>query len=179
MKEDLFTKILFREDEILSRCKELAHQINMDYKDKTPIFVCTLKGGFMFFSDLIKHIEGDINIEFIKASSYFGNQSSGNVKLQETTQFEVKGKDILIIEDIVDTGYTIEKLIYYFKQKGANSIEIVTLLDKACKRVVDVKPKYSGFVIDDYFVIGYGLDYNEKYRNYPYIGIMNVKYIEQ
>ena len=101
MKDDLFTKILFREDEILDRCKELARQINIDYKEKKPIFVCTLKGGFMFFSDLIKHIEGDVSVEFIKASSYFGNQSSGNVKLQEATQFDVQGKDILIVEDMI------------------------------------------------------------------------------
>ena len=122
----------------------------------------------MFFSDLVKKINCDFSIEYIKASSYIGAQTSGNVTLQNFVNFEVKNKDILIIEDIVDTGLTCEKLISYFNEKGAKSVEICTMLDKKERRLVHIEPKYVGFVIPNYFVIGYGLDYNEKYRNWNF-----------
>ncbi len=176
---DVMERVLFTEKDIKERCQQLADQISKDYANSEPVLVCTLKGGFMFFSDLVKKINCDFSIEYIKASSYIGAQTSGNVTLQNFVNFEVKNKDILIIEDIVDTGLTCEKLISYFNEKGAKSVEICTMLDKKERRLVHIEPKYVGFAIPNYFVIGYGLDYNEKYRNIPAVGIMNMKYVEK
>lgn len=132
----------------------------------------------MFFAELLKNIQCNLSVEFIKATSYIGIQTSGDVTLKNFVNFEIQDKDILIVEDIVDTGLTAQKLMQHFKQHQAKSIEIVTLLDKPSKRKVCIHPKYIGFEIEDCFVIGYGLDYNEKYRNLPCVGIMNLKYLE-
>lgn len=178
MNMDVAEKILFTEDDIKTMCKKLGRQLTADYQDKNPIFVCTLKGGFMFFADLVKEVKCNLSVEYIKASSYIGAETSGNVDIKEIVEFPVQGKDIVLVEDIVDTGLTAQKLISYFLKKGANSVEMVAMLDKKERRRVSIVPKYIGFSIPDYFVIGYGLDYNEKYRNLPFIGIMNLKYIE-
>ena len=176
---DIVSEILMTNDEIQKRAKEIAYQINEDYKDKDLILICTLKGATFFFSDVCKYVDLDCKIQFLKASSYIGNAtiSGGDVKISDVNKFDVKGKDILIIEDIVDTGLTCEKLFNHFNMEGCNSVNVCTLLDKPSRRVTKVTPKYTGKEIDDKFVIGYGLDYNEKYRNLPFVGVINKKYI--
>ena len=176
--KDIVNKILFSEEDIRSKARELALRINKDYEKGNLTIVCTLKGAIFFFSDLMKYININCQIEFIKASSYIGNttSSSENVYISKTN-FEIKDRDILIVEDIVDTGFTYKELEKYFLLNGCKSIEMCVLLDKKERRKVEVNPKYVGFEIANYFVIGYGLDYNEAYRNLPFIGIINPKYI--
>ena len=176
---DIITEIIMDESEINKRSKEIAEEINRDYRDKDLVLVCTLKGSIFFFSNVVKYVNLDCRIQFIKASSYVGNTTItiGNVKISNATNFDVKDKDILIVEDIVDTGLTCKELFKHFKEEGCRSVEVCALLNKQSRRIVDVKPKYVGKEIEDVFVIGYGLDYNEKYRNLPYVAVINDKYI--
>ena len=178
MQKDLISQVLFTEKDIQKRSIEIAKQIDEEYRGKNPVMICTLKGGFMFFAELLKNMQSLVTIEFMKATSYIGAQTSGNVTLKNFVNFEIKDRDILIVEDIVDTGLTAQKLVEHFKSYQAKSVEIITLLNKPSRRIIDIQPKYIGYEIPDHFVIGYGLDYNEKYRNLPYVGIMNPKYIE-
>ena len=176
---DIMSEILFSEQEIVLKAKELAQKINNDYAGKPLTLVCTLKGATFFFADLMKNININCNIEFIKASSYVGNTTMtiGNVQISNVMNFPIEGRDILIVEDIVDTGLTCQKLFEYFKNHNCASVNICTMLDKPSRRKVNIVPKYCGYEIEDYFVIGYGLDYNEAYRNIPCVGIINKKYI--
>ena len=175
---DVIGRVLYTEQQIKRRAKQLAKELSKDYKDKTPLVVCTLKGSFMFFADLMREFNCDCDIAFIRASSYVNTTSTGNVQITNNTLPEFKGRHILIIEDIVDTGHTLKALGEYFMNNGAASMEVCTMLNKQARRVVgNVDPKYIGFEIDDLFVIGYGLDYNEKYRNIPCVGVINSKYI--
>ena len=176
---DILGEVLFNEQQIVERAKELAEIINKDYQNKPLVVVCTLKGASFFFADLMKHIDVDCEFEFIKASSYIGNTTTtiGNVRITNVMGFEIKDKHILIVEDIVDTGLTCEKLFNYFNENHCASVEVVTMLDKPSRRRVDITPKYVGFEIEDKFVLGYGLDYNELYRNLPCVGVINKKYI--
>lgn len=176
--EDIVIKTLYKEEEIIKKAKELANRINKDYEKASLTIVCTLKGALFFFADLMKHIKLNCQIEFIKASSYVGKATSSNESVYiSKSNFEIKNRDILIVEDIVDTGYTYKELENYFLNQGCKSIEMCVLLDKKERRKVEVNPKYVGFEIENHFVIGYGLDYNEAYRNLPFIGIINPKYI--
>lgn len=178
--KDIMCEVVLTENQIRESAKKLADRINQDYAGKDLTLVCTLKGAVPFFSDLIKHIDIPCNMEFIKASSYIGNTTTtiGNVQISTVMNFPVKGNNILIVEDIVDTGLTCKELIAYFCGLECNSIEICTMLDKPSRRTCDIKPKYVGFTIPDKFIIGYGLDYNELYRNIPYVGVINPKYIK-
>lgn len=178
--KDIMSEVVLTENQIREAAKKLAARINQDYEGKDLTLVCTLKGAVPFFADLIKFIQIDCSMEFIKASSYIGNTTTtiGNVKISTYVNFPVKDKDILIVEDIVDTGLTCEKLLSYFHDLHCRSIEICTMLDKPSRRTCNVQPKYIGFQIPDQFIIGYGLDYNESYRNIPYVGVMNPKYIK-
>lgn len=176
---DIMSKILYTEHEINNKAKELAERINQDYDGKPLTIVCTLKGATFFFADLMKYINVNCNIEFIKASSYIGKtvMTIGNVQISNVMNFEIENRDILIVEDIVDTGLTCYKLFEYFKDRKCSSVNVCTMLDKPSRRKVDIVPKYCGYQIEDEFVIGYGLDYNESYRNIPCVGIINKKYI--
>ena len=176
---DIMSKVLLTEEEIVNKAKELAEQINKDYEGKPLTLVCTLKGATFFFTDLMKHINIDCQIEFIKASSYIGNTTMtiGNVQISNVMNFTIENRDILIVEDIVDTGLTCDKLFAYFHDHKCASVNVCTMLDKPSRRKVDIKAKYCGYEIEDKFVIGYGLDYNESYRNIPCVGIINEKYI--
>lgn len=176
---DIMSEVLFNELQIQAKAKEIAAKINEDYKDKKLTLVCTLKGATLFFADVVKYVNIDCQIEFIKASSYIGNTTMtiGNVKLTNIMNFEIEGRDILIIEDIVDTGLTCDALFNYFKENHCHSVNVCTMLDKPMRRKTEIKPLYVGFTIEDKFVIGYGLDYNEKYRNINCIGVINKKYI--
>ena len=177
--KDIITEVLFKEEEIRKMAQELGEKITKDYEGKDPTLVCTLKGAVPFFSELIKHVTCECEFEFIKASSYIGNTTTtiGNVTISAVLGFPIENKDIIIVEDIVDTGLTCQELVKYFKKLGARSVEICTMLDKPARRTCNTFPKYIGAEIEDKFIIGYGLDYNEKYRNIPYVGVINKKYI--
>lgn len=171
--EDFVKEILCSEEDILKRITELAEEITGDYREKDLVVVGILKGAVVFMADLIKHINLPIAIDFMAVSSYGKSSiSTGEVRIIKDLDFSVEGKDILIVEDIIDTGHTLNYLTDNLRKRGANSVEIVTLLDKPERRIVDVEVKYSGFKIPDEFVVGYGLDFAEKYRNLPYVGAL-------
>ncbi|MCK9477706.1 MAG: hypoxanthine phosphoribosyltransferase [Candidatus Muirbacterium halophilum] len=164
-------KVLIDEQSIKNRVAEVAKQIDSDFANKDFILVCILKGAFMFTAELAKNIKSEnVSFEFMAVSSY-GNEkrSSGKIKIVKDIDVDVQGKNIVIIEDIVDTGLTMEFLVGYFKNKGANCIKVCALLDKKDCRKVEARVDYCCFDIEDRFVIGYGLDYAQKYRNLPYI----------
>ncbi|MBR5740498.1 MAG: hypoxanthine phosphoribosyltransferase [Firmicutes bacterium] len=168
-------RVLFSEEEIRNRAKELAEQINEDYKGESLYLVGTLRGALVWMADVMKNITLDTEIDFIVASSYQGTNSTGVVTIKKDIEGDVTGKNVLIMEDIVDTGTTLSKLLEYFRGMGAKSVEICSMLSKPSRRKVDIDPKYNGFVIDDMFVIGYGLDYEQKFRNLPFVGIAELK----
>lgn len=165
-------KVLIDEEKLHKRVDEIAHQIENEYKGKEIIFICILKGSVFFTVDLAKRINGNVKLEFIKVSSYnSGTESSGEIKMQLDLKDSIQGKDVIVIEDIIDTGRTLSYLIEYLKMKKPNSVKLCALLDKPERRVKkNVKVDYTGFQIPDEFVVGYGLDVDEKYRNLPYIG---------
>ncbi|EMJ99783.1 hypoxanthine phosphoribosyltransferase [Leptospira sp. WS58.C1] len=158
---------LFNEEMISSRVKELGLQIANDYQGKNPVFVCVLRGGIYFFSDLTKAVPIPIELDFIQAKSYVGMESSGNVELIKDLDSEISGRDILIVEDIVDTGRTLKFLISHILSKKPKSLEIASLLFKEGGEAVGYPIKYIGWNIGKEFVIGYGLDYDGKFRNLP------------
>ena len=167
-------KILVSEEEILKRCKELGKQLTEDYeaRNELPLVVGLLKGSVPFLAELIKHIEMDIRFEFMDVSSYEGTESIGDVKVNLDLKTSVRGVPVLLVEDIVDTGRTIQEVKRLMYNKGASDVKVVSLLDKPDRRVVDINADYVGFTVPNEFVIGYGLDYNQKYRNLPYIGVL-------
>jgi hypoxanthine phosphoribosyltransferase len=172
MKQDI-KEILIPEDELQNRIKELGRQITEDYKGKDLVLVCVLKGAIMFMSDLSKYIDLPLTMDFMAVSSYGSStQSSGVVKIIKDLDASIEGKDVLIVEDIIDTGLTLSYLVENLKSRGPKSVKICTLLDKPNKRKADVAYDYKGFTVPDEFVVGYGLDYAEKYRNLPYISIL-------
>lgn len=167
-------KILVSEEEILKRCKELGKQITEDYeaRNELPLVVGLLKGSVPFLAELIKYIEMDIRFEFMDVSSYDGTESIGDVKVNLDLHTSIRGIPVLIVEDIVDTGRTLQEVKRLMYNKGASDVKVVSLLDKPDRRVVDIEAEYVGFTVPNEFVIGYGLDYNQKYRNLPYIGVL-------
>lgn len=170
MEELKNLKILISEEELHKRIKELAKQIYEDYKGEELTFICILKGSIFFTVDLSKEMPCDINFEFIRVSSYHGQNSTGVIEMKVELQGDIKGKDVIIIEDIIDTGRTLSYLMEYLRSKGPKSLKICSLLDKKERRVCKMDADYVGFDIPDKFVLGYGLDVDEKYRNLPYIG---------
>ena len=164
-------KVLIDEQTVQNRIKELAEQIKKDYQGKEITLICILKGSVFFTVDLAKKIDSDVKLEFIRVSSYGeGTCSSGEIKMKLDLKDSIQGKDVIVVEDIIDTGRTLKYLVEYLELKKPNSIKLCTLLNKQERRVCEVKVDYIGFDIPDEFVIGYGLDYDEKYRNLPYIG---------
>lgn len=172
MRNDI-ERVLFSEEELREKVKKMGKEISKDYKGKDVILVGILKGSVPFMADLMKYIEIPCKIDFMDVSSY-GNstESSGVVRILKDLEFEVEGRDILIIEDIVDTGTTLEYLKTYLKSKNPNSVSVACLLNKPDRRKVEVDVKYLGYEVPDEFLVGYGLDYAEKYRNLPFIGIL-------
>ena len=166
-------KVLLTEEQIVKRVKEIGNEISNDYKGKDLLIVGILKGSVMFASELIKNVTVPTEIDFMAVSSY-GNSSetTGVVRILKDLDHSIEGKDIIIVEDIIDSGITLDYLLKYLKARKANSIEIVTLLTKPARRKVDIYVKYCGFEVPDEFLVGYGLDYAEKYRNLPYVGIL-------
>lgn len=171
--DKVIKKILVSEEEISEKVKELGNQIYEDYKDKDLMLVGILKGAVIFMSDLARAIKKPIFIDFMDVSSYgTASISTGNVKIIKDLDYDISGKDILIVEDIVDTGKTLAYLKDNLTRRGANSVKVCTLLDKPDRRQAEVKIDYCGFEIPDEFVVGYGLDFSEKYRNFPYVGAL-------
>ena len=175
MKKDI-EKVLVSEQEISDMCDKIAAQINKDYanSNRPLVLICILKGSLMFASELMKRIDLPLEIEFMKVSSYgSGTSSSGVINIHlDIKRTDIADVDFIVIEDIIDSGRTLSHLIKYFIEKGARSVRTATLLDKPSRRTVDFTPDYCGKVIPDEFVVGFGLDYDEKYRNLPYIGIL-------
>lgn len=166
-------KVLLDEETIQKRVKELADQISHDYKDEGVMFIGILKGSIAFMADLMKAMSIDIQIDFMAVSSYGAStKSTGVVRILKDLDADIKDKNILIIEDIIDTGTTLKYLMGYLNSRGPKSIKICSLLDKPERRKADVKADYMGFTIPDEFVVGYGLDYAEWYRGLPFIGIL-------
>ncbi|AEH52116.1 MULTISPECIES: hypoxanthine phosphoribosyltransferase [Heyndrickxia] len=172
MNQDI-EKILIAEEEVQRKVKELGEQLTKEYDGRFPLAIGVLKGAMMFMADLVKHIDTYLEMDFMDVSSY-GNStvSSGEVKILKDLDTSVEGRDVLIIEDIIDSGMTLSYLVELFRYRKAKSIKIVTLLDKPSGRKADIQADYVGFIVPDEFVVGYGLDYAEKYRNLPYIGIL-------
>ncbi|OOM71309.1 hypoxanthine phosphoribosyltransferase [Clostridium sp. BL-8] len=179
MKQDI-QEILFSEEVLANRIKELASEISKDYKGKNLLVVGILKGSVLFAAELIKNISIPCEIDFMAVSSY-GNstETSGVVRILKDLDNSIEGKDILVVEDIVDTGVTLTYLLKYLEARKANSIEIVSLLNKQTRRISDLKVKYVGFEVPDGFIVGYGIDYAEKYRNLPFIGILKPEIYEK
>lgn len=174
-------KVLLSEETIQRRVKELGAEIARDFKDKNPIMVCILKGATMFYADLLRATPIPLSMDFMAVSSY-GNKtkSSGEVEIRKDLSCSIENKHVLIVEDIVDSGFTLSYLSRMLASRGAASIKIATLLDKPARRApgITLKTDYSGFVIGDEFVVGYGLDYAELYRNLPYIGVLKPEVYE-
>ena len=159
------------EEQISERIKLLSEEINEYYKGKEILIICLLKGALVFTSDLIRKLNVPVELDFIRASSYNDKTySQGKVDILDDIKLEIKGKNVLIIDDIIDTGYTLKEIIDHLKERAAKTISICTLFDKPARRKTDITVDFVGFEIEDEFIIGYGLDYNQKYRNLPYIG---------
>lgn len=156
-------------EQIQKKVKELADNISRDYGNNEVVLICNLKGAFIFLADLCRNISSPLCIDFIATTSYNGTETTGDVRIIKDLKMDVKDKNLLIVEDIVDTGYTLEYIINYLKLHRPKDISVCTLLDKACKRKVDVHIAYRGFEVGGLFLVGYGLDYNERYRELNYI----------
>ncbi len=162
---------------IMNRVRELGSDLSRDYSGKNPIFIGILKGAIPFIADLIRTIPLPLQYDLMAISSYGAStKSSGIVKIQKDIDLDIEGQDALIVEDVVDTGLTLQFLIDKLKSHRPRSLKICTLLDKPARRKIPIQPDYNGFVIPDVFVVGYGLDYSENYRNLPYIGILKEEY---
>jgi hypoxanthine phosphoribosyltransferase len=164
-------KVLLTQDQIKKKVKLLAKKISVDYKGKELMIIPVLKGSILFFSDLIRCLDIDCEVDFLSVSSYKGMKSSGSARLLMDLRQNPAGRHLLLVEDIVDTGCTLDYLCRNLKNRGSLSVKTCVLLDKPVLRKVKVKIDYKGFTVPNKFVIGYGLDYKEKYRNLPYIGI--------
>ena len=174
MYKDL-DKVLLTRDEILAKVRELGRQITQDYKGKKPVMVCILKGAAVFFADLIREIDLPLTLDFMAISSYgSATKTSGVVRILKDLDNDILGKDVIVVEDIVDTGITLSYLSKTLVQRGAKSLRIATLLDKPARRKIkDLHVDYMCFDIPDAFVVGYGLDYDQRYRNLPDIGVLS------
>lgn len=172
MHKDL-AKILISHQEIVDKCKELGKAISKDYADKSPVFVSLLKGAVPFLAELIKCCDIDnMEIDFMDVSSYVGTQTTHSIRILKDLDRDINGLDVVLVEDIVDTGHTLKKVVKMIKDKGANSVKVVSLLNKPERREIEIEADYVGFTIPNEFVVGFGLDYNEKYRQLPYIGVL-------
>lgn len=172
MDQDIL-KVLLSEEEIKTRVAELGEEIYDAFRDKNPMFVGVLNGCFIFMADLVRAAQLKSELEFIGVSSYNnGTKSSGVVQITRDLQRDISGRDIIVVEDILDSGNTLAFLKDYLRTKGAASVTIATLLDKPARREKPIKADYVGFEVPDEFVVGYGLDYAQQYRNMPYIGVL-------
>ena len=180
MNEDI-EKVVFSEEELKKRIAELGKEITEDYKDVKETIYCVgiLKGAVVFYTDLVRNINLPVHFDFMIASSYGnGTESSGSVKILKDLDYDVEGKHLIIIEDIIDSGTTMNYLMKYFRERKPKSVKLCSLLSKPSRRTVDVNIDYCGYTVPDEFLVGYGLDYAEKYRNLPYIGVLKPEIYE-
>ena len=169
-------KVLLSEEEVDARIAELGAQISKEYGGEEIFMICTLKGACFFACELAKRITVPVALDFMSVSSYGnGSVSSGKIIMKKDLEESIVGKNVIVVEDIVDTGRTLSYLMDNLKQRGPKSLKLCAMLDKPDRRVVDIKADYTGFEIPDLFVIGYGLDYAQRYRNLPYIGVLEVE----
>ena len=169
-------KVLLSEEEVDARIAELGAQISKEYEGEEIVMICTLKGACFFARELAKRITVPVALDFMSVSSYGnGSVSSGKIIMKKDLEESIVGKNVIVVEDIVDTGRTLSYLMDNLKQRGPKSLKLCAMLDKPDRRVVDIKADYTGFEIPDLFVIGYGLDYAQRYRNLPYIGVLEVE----
>ena len=179
MNDDIL-RVLYSEEELEAKCAELGAQISKDYEGKNLLLVSVLKGAVVFMTDLMRHITVPCSIDFMVVSRYGnGVKTSGVVKIVKDLDADLAGKDLLIVEDILDTGMTLHYLKQLLQDRNPNSIRIATLLDKPERRRAAVRADYVGYQVPDEFVVGYGLDYDEKYRNLPYVGILKPEVYEK
>lgn len=171
MERDI-QNILMSQDEILAKVARVGEQISRDFEGKNPVFVGVLKGCFIFMADLMRHVNVNCSVDFMAVSSYNGTSSTGAVKINKDLSEDIEGRHVIIVEDILDSGVTLSYLKQYLLVRKPASISIVTLMDKPSRRKADIYADYSCFEVPDAFVVGYGLDYNEHYRNLPYIGVL-------
>ena len=173
MREDM-KQILLTEEMIQAKVKELAAQLSEEYADKNPVFVGVMKGVVLFFSDMIKNITVPCQIDFMWISSYAGTNSTGTMQVKRDVSQDLKGRHVVILEDIFDTGHSLDFTYKHLLSKEPASLKICTLLDKPARRMpqITLQPDYVGFTIPNEFVVGYGLDFNEHYRNLPYVGVL-------
>ena len=171
MRRDI-ERILISEEEIQKKVAEMGKKISEDFRDKDPLFVGVLKGCFIFMADLMRYVDIRCSMDFMAVSSYSGTSSTGAVKINKDLSEDIEGRHIIIVEDILDSGITLNYLKNFLLVRKPASISIATLMDKPARRKADVYADYSCFEIPDAFVVGYGLDYNERYRNLPYIGVL-------
>ena len=170
------TEVLFTEDEIAAMVKRMGAEISKDYRDKKLLLVTVLKGAFIFMADLVRAIDQDVEIDFMEVSSYGAEaKSSGVVRIIKDLETNIEGHHVLIVEDILDSGLTLKYISKNLKSRGPLSVEVATLLLKKEKQQAHIECKYLGSICPDAFVVGYGLDYSERYRNLPYIGVLNPK----
>lgn len=174
-------KVLISEEEIRQRIAELGEQITKDYADKNPLVVGVLKGVVVFYSDMVRQIKTQCEMAFMTLRSYCGTDSTGNLEVLQDLMVNIEGRHVLILEDIFDTGNSLDYTYRYLQSKNPASVKICTLLDKPERRKpgITLQPDYVGFTIDNLFVVGYGLDYNEKYRNLPFVGILKPEEYEK
>lgn len=180
MKQDI-AEILISEEVLQARVQELAAQLSEKYRGKNPLFVGVLKGVVMFFSDFVKQFDDMCEIDFMWISSYAGTNTTGSMVVKRDVSADIKGRPVVILEDIFDTGNSLDFVYKHLLSKGPSSLEICTLLDKPSRRKphITLKADYVGFEVPDAFVVGYGLDYNEHYRNLPYIGVLRPEVYEK
>lgn len=173
---NVISQILFTEDQIQNRIYELAHLINEDYKNKYPVFVGVLKGVFIFMADLLRKIEIDCDVDFLAISNYSNDvRARGVVKLVKDLDIPIEGRHVLFIEDVIDTGLTLNYLLRNLKERNPASLNVCTLFNKPSRRLIELPIQYKGFDLPDKFIVGYGLDYNERYRNIPYVGTLKAE----
>ena len=165
-------RVLISEEELQAKVREMGQKISEDFRGKDPLFVGVLKGCFIFMADLLRYVDIHCTMDFMAVSSYSGTSSTGAVKIAKDLSQDIEGRHIIIVEDILDSGVTLSYLKKYLEVRKPASISIATLLDKPARRKADVYANYSCFEVPDAFVVGYGLDYNEVYRNLPYIGVL-------
>lgn len=179
MKNDI-ERILLSEEQIQEKVKYLANQIKGAYEGKNPLILCILKGSIIFTSDLVRALDMHCDIDFMQVSSYgHGTETSGKLVVKKDISTDITGRDVIVVEDILDTGVTLSYLLSELEKRGANSVALCVLLNKPERRKAEVKADYVGFEIENEFVVGYGLDYAEKYRNLPYVGILKPEVYEK
>ena len=171
MTEDI-ERVLLTREEIQNKVAEIGKRITVDFADKNPIFIGVLKGCFIFMADLMRNVDIRCSMDFMAVSSYSGTTSTGAVKINKDLSQDIAGRHLILVEDILDSGVTLNYLKNYLQVRQPASVHIATLLDKPARRKADIYADYSCFDVPDAFVVGYGLDYNEHYRNLPYIGIL-------